>query len=58
MAQLIQYYVPDKFKTKVKWIPQHDRGKLINFPVEAMHGAASRQAQSYAREGLFGFVTV
>jgi len=39
MAQLIEYYVPDKFKTKVKWIPQHDRGKLITFPVDEKKSA-------------------
>jgi len=39
MAQLIEYYVPDKFRKKVKWIPQQDRGKLINFPVEEKKSA-------------------
>ena len=33
MAQLIEYYVPDKFRKKVKWVPEQDRGKLIAFPV-------------------------
>ena len=32
MAQLIAYYVPDKFKKKVKWISPEERGKLISFP--------------------------
>jgi hypothetical protein len=39
MAQLIEYYVPDKFKKKVKWIPEQDRGKLINFPVDEKKSA-------------------
>jgi len=39
MAQLIEYYVPDKFKRKVKWIPLQDRGKLINFPVDEKKSA-------------------
>jgi len=34
MAELIEYYVPYKFKKKVKWTPQQDRGKLIQFPVD------------------------
>jgi hypothetical protein len=33
MAQLIEYYVPDKFKKKVKWIPKRERGKVISFPM-------------------------
>jgi hypothetical protein len=41
MARLIEYYVPDKFKKKVKWIPPQDRGKLINFPVDEKKSAKS-----------------
>jgi hypothetical protein len=33
MAQVIEYYVPDNFKKKVKWIPAQERGRLINFPM-------------------------
>jgi hypothetical protein len=33
MAQVIEYYVPDNFKKTVKWIPEQERGKLINFPI-------------------------
>jgi len=39
VAQLIEYYVPDKFKKKVKWIPQQDRGKLITFPMDEKKSA-------------------
>ena len=39
MAQLIEYYVPDMFKKKVKWIPQPERGKLNSFPVDEKKSA-------------------
>jgi hypothetical protein len=31
-AQVIEFYVPDSFQRKVKWIPAEQRGKLIEFP--------------------------
>jgi hypothetical protein len=31
MAQVIAFYVPDRFRKKVKWIPSSLRGKLIEF---------------------------
>lgn len=39
MAQLIEYYIPDKFKKKVKWIPPAERGKVIAFPVDEKKSA-------------------
>jgi hypothetical protein len=39
MAQVIEYYVPDNFKKKVKWIPLQDRGKLIYFPMDEKKSA-------------------
>jgi hypothetical protein len=32
MAQVIQFYVPDRFRKKAKWIPASLRGKVIEFP--------------------------
>lgn len=31
MAQVIEFYIPDLFRRKVKWIPTAQRGKLIEF---------------------------
>jgi hypothetical protein len=39
MAQIIEYYVPDRFKKKVKWIPQEERGKIIDFPSDEKKSA-------------------
>ena len=33
MAQVIAFYVPDRFRKKVKWVPASERGKLIEFPM-------------------------
>jgi hypothetical protein len=34
MAQVIEFYVPDRFRKKVKWVPTRQRGKVIEFPAE------------------------
>jgi hypothetical protein len=32
LAQVIEFYIPARFKPKVKWVPQEQRGKVIAFP--------------------------
>jgi hypothetical protein len=32
MAEVIEFYIPARFKPKVKWAPQEQRGKVIAFP--------------------------
>jgi hypothetical protein len=39
MAQVIEFYVPDRFRKKVKWIPATQRGKLIEFPMQVKKSA-------------------
>jgi len=39
MAQVIEFYIPSRFKKKVKWIPTEWRGKVIEFPVEVKKSA-------------------
>ena len=34
MAQVIQFYIPSRFKSKVKWVPQDQRGKVLAFPTD------------------------
>jgi hypothetical protein len=31
MAQVIEFYIPTRFKQKVNWVPQEQRGKIIAF---------------------------
>ena len=33
MAQVITFYVPERYKKRSKWIPPEEKGKLINFPL-------------------------
>jgi hypothetical protein len=39
MAQLIEFYIPTRFKHKVKWVPQEQRGKIIAFPSDLKKSA-------------------
>jgi hypothetical protein len=32
MALVIEFYVPDRFRKKVRWTPPTQRGKVIKFP--------------------------
>jgi len=32
MAQVIEFYIPTRFKQKMKWVPAQQRGKLTDFP--------------------------
>jgi hypothetical protein len=34
MAKVIEFYIPDRFRKKVRWVPPAQRGKVIEFPVE------------------------
>ena len=31
MARVITFYIPDRFRPKVKWVPSFERGKVIEF---------------------------
>jgi hypothetical protein len=33
MAPVIEFYIPARFKPKVKWVPQEQRGKSYCVPV-------------------------
>jgi hypothetical protein len=34
MAQVIEFYIPLRFRKPVKWIPLTQRGKVLEFPAE------------------------
>lgn len=34
MAQVIEFYIPERYKKKVKWTPPEQRGKVLTFPVD------------------------
>ncbi len=33
MANVIEFYVPARFRKVVKWVPQQQRGRVLEFPV-------------------------
>jgi hypothetical protein len=39
MAQVIEFYVPDRFRKKVRWVPPERRGKVIEFPADVKKSA-------------------
>lgn len=39
MASVIEFYVPIRFRKKVKWVPLTERGKVIEFPTEIKKSA-------------------
>jgi hypothetical protein len=39
MAEVIEFYIPTRFKAKVKWIPPEQRGKIIEFPADLKKSA-------------------
>jgi hypothetical protein len=35
VARLIVFYIPQKFRPKVKWVPSLERGRIIEFQLAA-----------------------
>ncbi len=33
MAKVIEFYVPASFRKILKWVPQQQRGRVLEFPV-------------------------
>jgi hypothetical protein len=33
MAKVIEFYVPARFRRVVKWVPQQERGRMLEFAV-------------------------
>jgi hypothetical protein len=36
---VIEFYIPTRFHTQVKWIPPDQRGKVLEFPAELRKSA-------------------
>lgn len=39
MAHVIEFYIPARFRPKVKWVPQEQQGKVIAFPSDLKKSA-------------------
>jgi hypothetical protein len=31
MGKMIEFYIPERYKKKAKWVPPEQRGKLLSF---------------------------
>ena len=39
MAKIIEFRVPDSFVKPVKWVPEDQRGKVVEFPAQQKKSA-------------------
>jgi hypothetical protein len=39
MAKIIEFYIPNNFRKRVKWVSAEQRGKIIEFPSEMKKSA-------------------
>jgi hypothetical protein len=39
VAKIIEFYIPNNFRWKGKWIPPHNRGKIIEFSLQTRKSA-------------------
>jgi len=45
MAKIIEFYIPKNFRKPIKWVPQLDRGKVIEFSSPGVVDPAYQEAQ-------------
>lgn len=48
MAKMIEFYIPQRFQEKLKWVPELQRGKVIEFPL-SMTRSTSKESASAVR---------
>jgi len=39
MAKIIEFYIPQSFRKVSKWLPNSERGKLLEFPMAIQKSA-------------------
>ena len=39
MAKIIEFYIPQSFRTVSKWVPPDERGKVLAFPLAVRKSA-------------------
>ena len=40
MAKIIEFYIPQSFRKVSTWLPQNERGKVLEFPMAARQSAS------------------
>ena len=44
MAKIIEFYIPQKFQKRMKWVPQFQSGKVVEFPSRMTRSAGQEAA--------------
>jgi hypothetical protein len=47
MAKIIEFYIPERFQKTVRWVPELQRGEVIEFPLSMR--SASKESGSAVR---------
>ena len=46
MAKIIEFYIPQRFEKKLRWVPELQRGKVIEFPSSITRSASKESASA------------
>jgi hypothetical protein len=52
MAKIIEFYIPERFQKTVKWVPELQRGKVIEFPLSMTRSASNESASAVTHQQL------
>jgi hypothetical protein len=44
MAKIIEFYIPERFQKTERWVPELQRGKVIEFPLEHEEGQSRKSS--------------
>lgn len=50
MAKIIGFYIPQRFQKKVKWVPQSERGKVLEFHLNTTRSTSADSVSSVKHE--------
>jgi hypothetical protein len=46
MAKIVEFYIPERFQKTVRWVPELQRGKVIEFPLSMTRSASKESASA------------
>jgi len=52
MAKIIEFYIPERFQKKVRWVPELQRGKVIEFPLSMARSTSKESASAVRHQQL------
>jgi hypothetical protein len=52
MAKIIEFYIPERFQKKVRWVPELQRGKVIEFPLSMARSTSKESASAVRHQHL------